>query len=166
MDIESICIIGGTGFVGRSIAEQACSRGYRVRVVTRSTPRARPLLVLPTLEIMVADPHDEASLARAFEGMDAVVNLAGILHERRRASFQSVHVELPRKIVRACRSAGVRRLLHMSALGASATGPSDYLRSKGEGEAAVREVGDMPAFTILRPSVIFGEHDRFLNLFA
>jgi len=166
MDIESICIIGGTGFVGRSIAEQASSRGHRVRVVTRSTPRARPLLVLPTLEIMVANPHDEASLARAFEDMDAVVNLAGILHERRRTSFQSVHVELPRKIVRACRSAGVRRLLHMSALGASTTGPSNYLRSKGEGEAAVREAGDTLPFTIFRPSVIFGEHDRFLNLFA
>ncbi len=166
MDIESICIIGGTGFVGRSIAEQACSRGYRVRVVTRSTPRARPLLVLPTLEIMLADPHDEASLARAFEDMDAVVNLAGILHERGGASFQSVHAELPRKMVRACRSAGVRRLLHMSALGATPTGPSRYQRSKGEGEAAVREAGDTLAFTIFRPSVIFGEHDRFLNLFA
>jgi uncharacterized protein YbjT (DUF2867 family) len=166
MDIESICIIGATGFVGRSIAEQACSRGCRVRVVTRSTPRARPLLVLPTLEIMLADPHDEASLARAFEGMDAVVNLAGILHEHGGASFQSVHVELPRKIVRACRSTGVRRLLHMSALGASPTGPSRYQRSKGEGEAAVREAGGTLAFTIFRPSVIFGEHDRFLNLFA
>ncbi len=166
MDIESICIIGGTGFVGRSIAEQACSRGYRVRVVTRSTPRANALLVLPTLEVMVADPHDEASLARSFEGMDAVVNLAGILHERRRASFQSVHVELPRKIVRACRSAGVRQLLHMSALGASTTGPSRYLRSKGEGEAAVREAGEALPFAIFRPSLIFGEHDRSLNLFA
>ncbi|HEX7466123.1 MAG TPA: transglycosylase SLT domain-containing protein [Usitatibacter sp.] len=139
MDIESLCIIGGTGFVGRSIAEQACARGLRVRVVTRSAPRARPLLVLPTLEAIVADPNDEASLGRCLENMDAAVNLAGILHERRGATYESVHAELPRKIAQACRVAGVRRFLHMSALGASAEGPSAYLRSKARGEAAVRE---------------------------
>ncbi|HEX7559097.1 MAG TPA: NAD(P)H-binding protein, partial [Usitatibacter sp.] len=136
MDIESLCIIGGTGFVGRSIAEQACARGLRVRVVTRSAPRARPLLVLPTLETVVADPNDEASLGRCLENMDAAVNLAGILHERRGATFESVHAELPRKIARACGVAGVRRVLHMSALGAAADGPSAYLRSKAKGEAA------------------------------
>jgi uncharacterized protein YbjT (DUF2867 family) len=166
MHIESVCIIGGTGFVGRSIAEQACTRGYRVRVVTRSPQRARPLLVLPTLETTVADPHDEASLARCFEDIDAVINLAGILHPSRRDTFQSVHAELPRRVARACRAAGVRQLLHMSALGASTTGPSLYLRSKGAGEEGVREAGDALPFTIFRPSVIFGEHDRFLNLFA
>lgn len=166
MDIESLCIIGGTGFVGRSIAEQACARGLRVRVVTRSAPRARPLLVLPTLETIVADPNDEPSLARCFENMDAVVNLAGILHERRGATFESVHAELPRKIARACGAAGARRLLHMSALGAASDGPSAYLRSKAKGEAAVREAGAALSFTIFRPSVIFGEHDRLLNLFA
>lgn len=166
MDIESVCIIGGSGFVGRSIAEQACARGLRVRVVTRSSQRVGPLRVLPTLEAMIADPNDEASLSRCFDGMDAVINLVGILHERRRASFQSVHVELPGKIARACRAAGVRQLLHMSALGASATGPSAYLRSKGEGEKAVRETAGAPPATIFRPAVIFGEHDRFLNLFA
>jgi uncharacterized protein YbjT (DUF2867 family) len=166
MDIESVCLIGGTGFVGRSIAEQACARGLRVRVVTRSAPRARPLLVLPTLETMVADPHDEKSLPGCLENMDAVVNLAGILHEGGGATFESVHVELPRRIAHACRAAGVRRFLHMSALGASAEGPSAYLRSKARGEAAVREGDAALSFTIFRPSVIFGEHDRFLNLFA
>src|ERR1700682_4297927 len=104
VDIESVCLIGGTGFVGRSIAEQACAQGRRVRVITRSEPRARPLLVLPTLETMVADPNDEQSLERCFENMDAVVNLAGILHERRGATFESVHAELPRRIARACRA--------------------------------------------------------------
>lgn len=166
MDIESICLIGGTGFVGRSIAEHACGQGLRVRVVTRSEPRARELLVLPTLEAMLADPNDEKSLARAFENIDAVVNLVGILHPSRGASFESAHVELPRKIARAARSAGVRRLLHMSALGASPDGPSEYLRSKGRGEAAVRESAQDLAVTIFRPSVIFGEHDRFLNMLA
>jgi NADH dehydrogenase len=166
MDIENICIIGGSGFVGEAIADEASARGYQVRVVTRSGPRARKLLVLPTAEVMVADPNDEKSLARCVENMDAVVNLVGILHEGGRATFQSAHVELPRKIVRACHHAGVRQLLHMSALGASASGPSKYLRSKAEGEAAVREeAGDLPA-TVFRPSVIFGERDHFLNLFA
>jgi NADH dehydrogenase len=166
MQIESICIIGGSGFVGRSIAEHACTRGYRVRLVTRSLQRARPLIVLPTLETTVADPHDEASLVRCFADMDAVVNLAGVLHESRGAGFESVHVELPRKIAGACRAAGVRQLLHMSALGASATGPSRYLRSKAAGEERVREAGEALPFTIFRPAVIFGEQDRFLNLFA
>ncbi|MGZ5035269.1 MAG: complex I NDUFA9 subunit family protein [Usitatibacter sp.] len=166
MDIESICLIGGTGFVGRSIAEHACGELLRVRVVTRSEARARELLVLPTLETMVADPNDEKSLARAFENMDAVVNLAGILHPGGGATFESVHVGLPRKIARAARAAGVRRLLHMSALGASAGAPSEYLRTKARGEAAVLESAKELAVTIFRPSVIFGEHDRFLNLFA
>ena len=166
MDISSVCILGGTGFVGRSIAEQACARGYRVRVLTRSQPRARPLLVLPTLEAMVADPNDGESLARAFEDMDAVVNLVGILHPKGRATFESAHVELPRKVARAARAAGVRQFLHMSALGASATAPSEYLRSKAAGEEALRATQAELPFTIFRPSVIFGEHDRFVNLFA
>jgi NADH dehydrogenase len=166
MDIESVCIIGGSGFVGQSVADQACARGYRVRVVTRSSPRARRLLVLPSVETMVADPNDEKSLERCLDNMDAVINLVGILHEGGRASFRAAHVELPRKIARACRREGVRQLLHMSALGASASGPSDYLRSKGEGETALRESADGLAWAIFRPSVIFGEGDRFLNLFA
>ena len=166
MDISSVCIIGGSGFVGRSIAEQAATRGLRVRVVTRSAPRARSLLVLPTLEAMVADPNDEAALARCFDNMDAVVNLVGILHPAGRATFASAHVELPRKIARACRSAGVRQFLHMSALGASASGPSEYQRSKAAGEEAVRAAGAELPFTIFRPSLIFGENDRSVNLFA
>jgi uncharacterized protein YbjT (DUF2867 family) len=166
MDIQSVCIIGGAGFIGRSIADHAVARGLRVRVVTRSEPRARDLLVLPTLEVMVADPHDEKALERAFDDMDAVVNLAGILHEGGRATFDRVHAQLPRKIVKACHAAGVQQLLHMSALGADPAGPSKYQRSKAAGESVVREAGAPLAWTIFRPSVVFGEHDRFLNLFA
>ena len=166
MDISSVCILGGSGFVGRSIAEQACARGLTVRVLTRSAPRARALLVLPTVEIIAADPRDEEALARAFAGIDVVVNLVGILHETRANSFEKVHVELPRKVVNACRAASVRQLLHMSALGASASGPSAYQRSKGEGEAVVRQTAHRLPVTIFRPSVIFGIDDRFLNLFA
>jgi uncharacterized protein YbjT (DUF2867 family) len=166
MDIETVCIIGGAGFVGRSIADQACAGGRRVRVVTRSRWRARHLTVLPTLEVVVADVNDERGLARAVEGMDAVVNLTGILNQGRRETFKAVHVELPRRIGHAASKAGVRRFLHMSALGAAADAPSDYLRSKAEGESAVRQGPSECAWTIFRPSVIFGEHDRFTNLFA
>ena len=166
MRVESVCVLGGTGFVGRATAEHLCERGIRVRVVTRRATRARELWVLPTLETAVADPHDEVALAAQFEGVDAVVNLCGILHQTRRETYQGVHVELPRKIVGACRAAGVRHLLHMSALGSSETGPSEYLRSKGRGEAVVREAATSLPYTILRPSVIFGEGDDFLNRFA
>ena len=166
MDTARICIVGGTGFVGRSIAAQAAGRGMLVRVVTRRAAHARPLLVLPTIEIAEARSYDEATLAEHFRGMDAVVNLVGILHEGGGATFQSVHAELPGIVARACRAAGVKRLLHMSALGASPAGPSAYQRSKAAGEEAVRASGEAIAFTILRPSVIFGEHDAFLNVFA
>src|SRR2546421_9672646 len=107
MDIQNVCILGGSGFVGASIADQACASGMRVRVVTRNGPRARHLTVLPTCEVVVADPNDDASLARCLDGMDAVINLVGMLHERGRATFKSAHVELPRRVARACRAAGV-----------------------------------------------------------
>jgi len=166
MRIESACLLGGTGFVGRAVAEHLVERGMRVRIVTRRLSRSRPLWVLPTAEVAVADPHDEVGLSTQLEGMDAVVNLCGILNPTGRQTFDAVHADLPRKIVGACRAAGVRHLVHVSALGASDAGPSDYQRSKARGEAAIREsAGGLP-FTIFRPSVIFGEGDNFLNLFA
>mgnify|MGYP001602422172 CR=1 FL=1 len=166
MDIASICLLGGTGFVGRAIADQATQRGIRVRVLTRSLPRARDLTVLPTVELMAGDPHDERTLEGAFEGMDAAVNLVGVLHETGRQTFTAVHAELPRKVAQACRASGIQHLVHVSALGASEKAPSRYLRSKAAGEAAVRLATNAVPWTILRPSVIFGEDDRFLNLFA
>lgn len=167
MDVRSVCLMGGTGFIGRALAERLCERGAQIRLITRRATKASPLLVLPTIDVRVADPHDEDALASLFAGVDAVVNLAGVLHERRGATFESVHVELPRKIANACRAAGVRRLVHMSALAASESGPSEYLRSKALGEKAVRQgAGDAVGVTIFRPSVVFGSQDRFLNLFA
>lgn len=166
MEISSLCLLGGTGFVGRAIADQATERGIRVRVLTRGVSRARPLTVLPTVEVMQGDPSDEKTLASAFEGMDAAVNLVGILHETRRQSFTDVHSELPRRAAQACRASGVRHFIHVSALGAAEQAPSRYLRSKAAGEAALRLSSGGVPWTILRPSVIFGEDDRFLNLFA
>jgi NADH dehydrogenase len=166
MQITNVCMLGGTGFVGRAIADRLSERGVRVKVLTRTLTRSRELWVLPTVEIAVTDPHDEIALAAHFEGMDAVINCCGILHQTRRQSYKAVHTELPRKIVGACRAAGVRHLVHVSALGAAQDGPGEYLRSKARGEMAVREAAPNLPYTILRPSVIFGEGDDFLNRFA
>jgi uncharacterized protein YbjT (DUF2867 family) len=166
MQVANVCILGGTGFVGRAISDHLTAMGTGVRVVTRREVRARDLGVLPTVEVMEGDVHDPQSLRRCFENMDVVVNLVGILHETRRQTFKSCHVELPARVVEACRASGVQQLIHMSALGASAEGPSAYLRSKAAGEAAVRQGAGILPYTIFRPSVIFGEGDRFLNLFA
>ncbi|HUW50141.1 MAG TPA: complex I NDUFA9 subunit family protein [Sulfuricella sp.] len=167
MEIKKVCILGGTGFVGRHIISRLCERECDVRVPTRHFDRARHLLVFTTVSLEAANVHDPAALKRQFEGMDAVINLVGILHERKSGDFQRAHVELPRKVVDACRAAGVKRLLHMSALGADPGGLSHYQRSKGEGEALVRAAhGENLAVTVFRPSVIFGPEDSFLNLFA
>jgi NADH dehydrogenase len=166
VNISSVCIVGGSGFVGRSVADHLCARGLRVRVLTRSRPRAMRIAVLPTAEIEVVNPHDATALTRAFENMDAVVNLVGILNEGGGRTFRGAHVELPRRVVQACHAAGVQHLLHMSALGASPNGPSMYQRTKAEGEGAIRATAGILPVTFFRPSVIFGEGDRFLNLFA
>lgn len=166
MAIRTACVLGASGFVGRAACARLAGDGVDLRVLTRTRARANPLLVLPSIDVRVANPQDEDSLTRVFEGMDAVVNLVGILHEGGGATFEAVHAELPRKVANACRAAGVRRLVHMSALGASETAPSAYLRSKARGEAAARNGGDGLEVVMLRPSVVFGEEDRSLNLFA
>lgn len=165
MQIDNVCVIGGSGFVGRHLCRQLVARGIRVVVPTRDRERAKPLILLPTLSVVEADVHDPAALARVVAGCDAVINLVGVLHNGGGTrSFRAAHVELVRNVVEACRSSGVNRLLQMSALGAAADGPSAYLRSKGEAERIVLESGlDV---TVFRPSVIFGPEDSFLNLFA
>lgn len=165
MKIDNVCIIGGSGFVGRHIAHLLAAQGITVRVPTRNRERARDLLVLPTADVVQANIHDDAELNGVLAGMDAVVNLVGILHETRKGGrFREVHADLPRRIAAAAQSGRVSRLLHMSALNADPQGPSAYLRSKGEGENVVRASGLNT--TVFRPSVIFGRDDTFLNLFA
>lgn len=161
-----VLVLGASGFVGRSVCARLAAAGFAVRALTRERLKSRPLTVIPSLEIFLGSPHDDAGLALALDGMDAVVNLVGILHQSRRESFEKVHVQLPARLARACRAAGVRRLVHVSALHAAPDGPSEYLRSRGRGEAALRSEGTGLAITVLKPSVIFGRDDSFLNLFA
>lgn len=164
---RNIVVLGGTGFVGRAVCERLVERSgggsARIVVPTRRLSHGSALRSLPTLELVEADVHDESSLVRLLIGADAVVQLIAILHGSERA-FEHVHVELPRKLVRACAAAGVRRVVHVSALGVGPGAPSNYLRSKTAGEAVLKHAD--VALTVLRPSVIFGAEDRFLNLFA
>lgn len=165
--MKKILILGGTGFVGRHLCEKLTQRQWRVTVPTRHEANARDIQMLPALDVFEANVHDEAALTRLVAGHDAVVNLVGILHGTQDA-FDKAHVLLPQKLARACATGGVQRVLHISALGADARNPdgapSMYLRSKGHGEVALHQA-DL-ALTVLRPSVIFGAEDKFLNTFA
>lgn len=165
MKLETVCVIGGSGFVGRHIVHRLAGERVRVRVPTRHRESVKDeLILLPTADVMDADVHDPATLDRVVAGCDAVIHLVGILHAGKGGGFERVHTELPRKVIEACQRNGVRRYVHMSALNASPDGPSAYLRSKGEAEKLVR--ASQLDWTIFRPSVIFGRGDSFLNMFA
>jgi uncharacterized protein YbjT (DUF2867 family) len=166
MNNKKICLLGGAGFVGRHITHQLDAQGYNVRVVTSRRDHAKELFVLPAVDIVEANIHNENALVQVVSGCDAVINLVGVLHDSRKPGqgFHNAHVELTRKVIAACKTSGVARLLHMSALQADVKAPSAYLRSKGEAEQLVRKSG--LHYTIFRPSVIFGRGDNFLNTFA
>jgi NADH dehydrogenase len=170
MEARKVLLIGGTGFVGSALAAQLAAQGVDLCLPTRHPERVRHLSLLPTADPVRADVHDPATLTALMRGVDAVVNLVGVLHSRPGTpygpAFARAHVELPAKIARAAVAAGVPRLVHVSALGADPQGPSEYQRSKAAGEDAVRSAGEALQWIILRPSVIFGQHDHFLNLFA
>lgn len=168
---QTICIIGGSGFVGGHLAHRLTRAGWRVTLPTRRRERHRALLVDPRVTLIEADVHDPATLRGLIAGCAAVVNLVGILNERRGPAgqaFARAHVELPGKIVAAMRDTGVRRLLHMSALNADPREErSLYLRTKGQGEELVHDAArDGLEVTSFRPSVIFGPGDSFFNRFA
>jgi NADH dehydrogenase len=165
--MRNILVLGGSGFLGRAVTEKLVERsngaGGRITVPTRHPARARHVQMLPTVETVSADVHDDATLSRLVKGRDAVINLIAILHGND-AAFERVQVALPQRLAEACLAAGVRRVIHVSSLGAASEAPSKYLRSKAAGEAALGGRG--LHLTVLRPSVMFGEHDRFVNTFA
>jgi uncharacterized protein YbjT (DUF2867 family) len=164
--MKKILILGGTGFVGRHLCEKLAegARGdFRATVLTRRRVNAKHLQMLPMVDVIEGSAYDAATLAPLLAEHDAVVNLIAILHGSE-AAFDKAHVQLPQTLVNACHSAGQRRIMHVSSLGADANAPSMYQRSKARGEAVLNSSG--LDISILRPSVIFGAEDKFLNTFA
>lgn len=163
---EIVTVFGGAGFIGRHLVRRLAARGATVRVATRSPNTAGHLLPMGEVgQIVLARfAEDEASLSSLVEGASAVVNLVGILFERRAGDFERVHGALPGRIGAAARAAGVGRLVHVSAIGADPASPSFYARSKAQGEAALRAA--FPSAVVLRPSIVFGPEDSFFNRFA
>lgn len=161
--MNKVLLLGGTGFVGRHVCEKLARLQCRVTVLTRRRDDARHLLMLPLVDVLEIDANDTVSLTPLLAGHDAVVNLVGILHGSE-AAFEKAHVQLPLELARACEASGLRRIVHVSALGASLNSASMYQRSKARGEAALLSSGlDV---TVLRPSVMFGDGDKFLNTFV
>ncbi len=170
MHMKRVCILGGSGFIGRHLANRLLEHHVESRVLTRKRERNRHLLVIPGLELVETDIYDRDSLERQFRGVDAVINLVGILNEHGNdgSGFRRAHVDLTRNTIAACGAAGVGRLLQMSALGADAEkGPSFFQKTKGEAENLAMEAhGKELAVTAFRPSVVFGPGDSFFNRFA
>ncbi|MEZ5740052.1 MAG: complex I NDUFA9 subunit family protein [Burkholderiaceae bacterium] len=169
--MQRILVLGGTGFVGQRICARLASRNLALIVPTRRRRNGRDLMLLPAIDVLEADIHDDHALARLVGRADAVINLVGVLHsppgEPWGPAFDRAHVQLPTRVAAECARQD-RRLIHVSALGVNPQSdqlPSAYLRSKAAGEAAIAASG-LKAYTIFRPSVIFGPGDSFLNLFA
>ena len=166
-----ILLIGGNGFVGRVLAAQLQATGYSVLIPTGHLGAGRDLRMLPKVYLEDADVHEFDALqdlCSRIQPQGAVINLVGVLHDKPAQPYGSVfkaaHVDLPKNIITAMQMHGLKRYLHMSALGADSHGSSMYQRSKGDGEAAVK--ASNLDWTIFRPSVIFGAQDQFINLFA
>ena len=170
MQQTQICILGGTGFVGRNVAAQLLGRGQRVLILTRHRERHRDLLVHPSLDLIETDIYDLEQLKQCFTNVRAVINLVGILNQGRHEhqTFEQAHVKLTEKVADAVAQTGVSRFVHMSASNADTSGPSLYLKSKGTAEQFIHEHGHRYGYAVtsFRPSVIFGPDDSFTNRFA
>jgi NADH dehydrogenase len=160
-------VFGGSGFIGRYVVKRLAERDYIVRVAVRDPEAAlflKPMGVPGQIVPVGVSVTDDAGVAAAAAGAEVVVNLVGILHETRKATFTAIQAQAPGRIGRAAAAAGVRAVVHLSAIGADPASPSAYARTKAEGELALREA--FPAATVLRPSIVFGPEDGFFNRFA
>lgn len=165
--IKRVAVLGGTGFVGRVLVQQLTKANYQVVIPSRERERHRDLLVNPKILLKQTNIHNGKALTHAIKDCDAVINLVGVLHDSKKPeySFQGAHVELAKTVIAACETAGIERYLHMSSLKADAEkSPSKYLRSKGEAQNIA--FASKLRVTAFRPSVIFGENDSFIKLFA
>lgn len=164
---KTICILGGTGFVGGHLVNRLANEGWQIRIPTRRPERHRQFLIFPSVTLSQTNIHDPEQLAAVLQRCDAVVNLVGILNEPKDdgKGFERVHVGLAEKLITACEKQGIKRLLHVSALQADAEkGSSYYLRSKGKAEQLIQASG--LEVSVFKPSVLFGAGDSFLNQFA
>lgn len=162
-----VTVFGASGFLGRYVVRALTARGWRVRAAVRNPHTAHELKVIGDVgqvQLMQANLRFPTSVARAIEGSDAVVNLVGVLFESGRQTFESLHVGGPEIIGEACAAAGITNVATVSAIGADVDSESEYARTKGEGEAILRE--HIPTADILRPSILFGPEDDFFNRFA
>ena len=168
MKIRSVCILGGSGFIGHALAAQLTSKRISVSIISRHPERHRELLTLPSVTVRNGDIYDFPLLKHEFEKVDAVINLVGILNQGHQhyQRFRTAHVQLAEIVIEACKAAGVKRLLHMSGLHVDEKSPSEYMRSKARAENLVHaEAGDVKV-TSFRPSLVFGPRDSFLNRFS
>ena len=162
-----VTVFGGSGFIGRHLIRRLCAKGYRVRVAVRRPNEAlflKPMGDVGQVQLVQANVRDDRSVAAAVAGATTVVNLVGILFEAGKQKFSSVQAEAPGRIAAAAKAAGVRRVIHLSAIGASAESDAHYAQSKAAGEAALKAA--FSDATILRPSIVFGPEDDFFNRFA
>ena len=162
-----VTVFGGSGFVGSQVVQALARRGWRIRVAVRRPDRAFKVQTaghVGQIYSQRCDATDPAQVEEALRGADAAINLIGVLYEAGRNTFAAAHAQAARNIAEACAAGGVDRLVHVSAIGANPESESDYARTKAEAEMAVREV--KPNATIVRPSVVFGPGDDFLNRFA
>lgn len=167
MAFGRVTVFGGSGFIGRYVVQHLAATGAVVRVAVRDPRDAyylQPLGNVGQIVPIAVDVRDAAGVRAAVEGVDLVINLVGILYESGKATFDAIHHKGAANIARACADANIKRLVHLSAIGASADSPAEYAQSKAAGEAAVRQA--YPAAVILRPSIVFGPEDQFFNRFA
>ena len=167
MHQKLVTLFGGSGFIGRYAARALVEAGYRVRVAVRRPHLAGDVRLAGApgwVDIVQANVRHPASVSAAIDGADGVVNLVGILYEKGRQTFEGAQHDGAKNVAQACRDAGIDRLVHVSAIGANPEAQSDYAKTKGMAELAVKAA--LPSAVILRPSIIFGPEDDFFNRFA